>query len=160
MVWRHTISWHSSSISLLSAACVVLLSALSTAYDWGLLKSSKLCSWDVTQQHLYSVHLNFNTESFPGIILTRSRDTYYITSCSCSWPLLLLLTTAATHRLHPRRAQRRRHSVTTCRTKMMTTGMAPHTIMAFVQHLLVVGCPCRFALNTQHGIRLGCPKGQ
>jgi hypothetical protein len=138
---------------LLSAACAVLLSALSRACDWGMLKGSKLCLWDVTKQHLYSVDLNFNTESFPGIILTRSRDTYYITSCSCSWPLLLLLTTAATPRLHPRRAQRRRHSATTCRTKMMT-GMEPHAIMAFVQHLLVVGCLCRFALSTPQGIRL------
>ena len=65
-----------------------------------ILKGSKLCSWDVTKQHLYSVELKFNTESFPGIILTRSRDTYYITRCSCSWPLLLLHTTAATPRLH------------------------------------------------------------
>jgi len=40
----------------------------------------------------------------------------------------------------------------------MMTGMAPHTIMTFVQHLLVVGCLCRFALSTQQGIRLGCPK--
>jgi hypothetical protein len=39
-------------------------------------------------------------------------------------------------------------------------GMAPHNIMAFVKHLLVVGCLCRFALRTQHGIRLGCAKGQ
>ena len=152
MVWHHTLLWHSSSLSLLLAAYVVLLFALSRAYDWGVLKDSKLCSWDVTKQHLYSVHLNFNTESFPGIILTRLRDTYYIARCSCSWPLLLLLTTAATHRLHPRRAQRRRHSATSCRTKLMT-GMAPHAIMAFVQHLLVVGCLCRFALSTPQGIR-------
>ena len=133
-----------------------------------MLKGSKLCSWDVTKQHLYSVHLNFNTECFPGIILTRSSDTYYITSCSCSWPLLLLLKTAATNRHHPRRAKTRRHSATTCRTKMMTgmaphkmmTGMAPNTITAFVQHLLVVGCLCCFALYTQQGIGFGCAKGQ
>ena len=78
------------------------------------LKGSKFCSWDVTKQHLYYLDMNFNTESFSGIILTRSRDTYYITRCSCSWPLLLLPTTAATPRLPPRRAQRRRHSATTC----------------------------------------------
>ena len=113
-VRHHTISWHTPSLFLLLAAFVDLLSALSRAYDWGVLKGSKLCSWDVTKQHLYSVDLNFNTESFPGIILTRSRETYYIASCSCSWPLLLLLTTAATPRFPPRRAQRRRHSATTC----------------------------------------------
>ena len=128
MLWHHTLLWHSSSLSLLLVASVDLLFALSREYDWGVLKGSKLCSWDVTKQHLYSVDLNFNTESFPGVILTPSRDTYYITSCSCSWPLLLLLTTAATHRLHPRRAQRRRYSATTCRTKMMT-GVAPHTLL-------------------------------
>jgi hypothetical protein len=113
MVWHHTISWNSSSLSFLLAACVALLSALSRAYDWGVLKVSKLCSWDVTKQHLYSVDLKFNTEPFPGLILTRSRETCYITCCSCSWPLLLLPTTAATPRLQPRRAQRRRHSATT-----------------------------------------------
>ena len=102
--------------------------------------------------------MHFNTESFSGTILTRSRDTYYITRCSCSWPLLLLPTTAATPRLPPRRAQRRRHSATTCRTKMMT-GMAPHTFMTFVQHLLVVGCLSPFALITQQGIRLDVLKG-
>jgi len=72
-----------------------------------------LCSWDVTKQHLYSVDLNFNTKSFRGLILTRSRETYYITRCSCSWPLWLLPTAVATPRLQPRRAQRRRHSATT-----------------------------------------------
>jgi len=39
-------------------------------------------------------------------------------------------------------------------------SMAPHNIMAFVKHLLVVGCLCRFALRSQQGIRLGCAKGQ
>jgi hypothetical protein len=39
-------------------------------------------------------------------------------------------------------------------------GMAPHNIMAFVKHLLVVGCLCRFALRTQQGMRLGYAEGQ
>ena len=76
-----------------------------------LLKGSKLSSWDATKQHLYSVDMNFNTESFSGIILTRSRDTYYITRCSCSWPLLLLPTTAATRRLPPHGGFQRRLEV-------------------------------------------------
>jgi hypothetical protein len=42
---RHqTISWHTPSLSLLLAASVALLSVLSRAYDWGVLKGSKLCS--------------------------------------------------------------------------------------------------------------------
>jgi hypothetical protein len=42
----------------------------------------------------------------------------------------------------------------------LKNGMAPHNIMAFVKHLLVVGCLCRFALRTQHGIRFGRAKEQ
>jgi hypothetical protein len=42
------ILWHSSSISLLLAASVALVFALSRAHDWGVLKGSKLCSWDAT----------------------------------------------------------------------------------------------------------------
>jgi hypothetical protein len=42
----------------------------------------------------------------------------------------------------------------------LENGMAPHNIMAFVKHLLVVGCLCRFALRTQHGIRFGRAKEQ
>jgi hypothetical protein len=33
-------------------------------------------------------------------------------------------------------------------------GMAPHNIMAFVQHLLVVGCLCRFALYCRIAVKL------
>ena len=56
-----------------------------------MLKGSKLCSWDATKQHLYSVDLHFNIKSFHGLNLARLRDTYYVTRCCCSWPLLLLL---------------------------------------------------------------------
>jgi hypothetical protein len=39
-------------------------------------------------------------------------------------------------------------------------GTAPHNITAYDQPLLVVGCPCRLALCTHQGMRLGCAKGQ
>jgi hypothetical protein len=55
--------------------------------------------------------------TLPGLVFTaRSRENYYITRCSCSWPFLLLPTTGAKPRLPPRRAQGRRQSPTTRRS--------------------------------------------
>jgi hypothetical protein len=39
-------------------------------------------------------------------------------------------------------------------------GTATHSIMAFAQPLLVVGCTNHFALCTKQKIGLGCAKGQ
>jgi hypothetical protein len=60
------------SLSLLLTASAASLSVLSRAWDWGVLKGSKLCSWGKKQQHLYSADLHFNTKFFPGFILRRA----------------------------------------------------------------------------------------
>jgi hypothetical protein len=48
MVRHHTIRWRMPSLSLLLAACVALLFALSRAWGWSVQKGSKVCSWEAT----------------------------------------------------------------------------------------------------------------
>ena len=50
------------------------------------------------KQHPYSVDLHFNKNPFPASSSPRLRETYYITRCCCSWPLLLLPVVQGTSR--------------------------------------------------------------
>ena len=74
MVRHHTISWRAPSFSLLLAACVALLSALGTAWGWGVLKGSRICSWEATQPiPLHDLH-SLVHKSFADLRLTSALE--------------------------------------------------------------------------------------
>jgi hypothetical protein len=67
-----------------------LRSLHSAGHRIGVCQRAVNCVRGKPQQHLYSGGLHFNTKPFPASSSPRLRETYYITRCCCSWPLLLL----------------------------------------------------------------------
>jgi hypothetical protein len=52
MVW-HQIQWSTPSLSLLLSASVALVSELGRVLVWGVLKGSKIFSWEASQPILF-----------------------------------------------------------------------------------------------------------
>ena len=78
---HHTISWRTASLSLLLAACVALLSALGRAWGWGVLKGSRMFSWEATQPiALQDIYLLVSNKMDTNLIVISSNkiDTNFI----------------------------------------------------------------------------------
>jgi hypothetical protein len=88
VVWNHTIKWRKTNLCLLLAASVTLVSALGRVWVWGVLKGSRMCSWEAAQ--LILLHDIHSLNPSPASSSPRLREYYCITRFCCSWLLLLL----------------------------------------------------------------------